>query len=127
MIEGRYRHDGLRDRQRLAARRDDPERAGPLEQRGHRLSDRPDDVLTAVDHEQHIAIIQVAHQRLEERPASLGFDDTEDVGDLAEHQPVVPHGREVDEPDATGKPGLVAAGDLDRQAGLAAAAAARQR
>jgi hypothetical protein len=112
--------------ERLTARRQDPQPAARAQQRRRQLRAGVDHVLAVVDDQQHVALGEVAPQRLGRRHRA-GAADLERPRDLRSRVRVSWTSREIDEPDAARPPTDLATCQLDRQARLAHTAGAGQR
>ncbi len=125
--EAGHRIDGLAGNvQRLAGGRQHPQLRRRPQQRRRQLGTGRDQVLAVVDDQQHLAVLRVLHQRLDDRAPRLLLH-AEHRRDRLRHEPRVRHRRELDEPDAVGVVVDDLGADLQRQSRLADAAGAGQR
>jgi hypothetical protein len=83
-------------------------------------------VLAVVEHDQEVAGAQVAGDGLGQGPAAFRLLDAEHGRDLGQDEFPAVDWRQVDEPCPLRELGVLSLRQLDRQAGLAAAAAAGQ-
>lgn len=113
------------DAQPLAAGREDGEACASSQQRLRQLRAWLDEVFGIVEDEQERARREVLHDRIDQSRTRL-FLDAEDAGDGLRQQRRVAQGGKLDEPRAVGVGVGPLPGELDRQAGLAASARARQ-
>ena len=112
--------------ERFAARRQDPQVPTRPQERRRQLRARIDDVLAVVDHQQHVAVGQVAAQRFG-RLGRAAAADAEDAGDLGCRVGVCGAGRQIHEPDPIRPSPDLTARDLGGDARLANAARTGQR
>ena len=107
-----------RDAQRLPAGGEHPQqRAGPQEGVDQGRAG-PQDVLAVVDHEDRLPLAEVVDEGVDQGPGRL-LHHADGGGDGAGHQRLVGERGQVDEPAPVGVGRQRAAGDLERQAGLA--------
>ncbi len=83
-------------------------------------------VLAVVEDEEHVPVLEMAHQRFAHRPAG-GFLNPQRARHRLRHEPRVTQRGELDQPDAVGKIFADFGGELERQPALADAADAEQR